>query len=373
MCKNRYDSFITLVRLGIGTSDISTNSITDAKISENIGWPAIQNLAYQHGLLGVIIDGIEKLPASNRLPQALLLQWIGEVMQNYEARYKAYSKAIVELAQFYHCHGFKMMVLKGYACSLDWPKPEHRPCGDIDIWQFGKQKEADETLRQAQGSGFKIDKSHHHHTVFNWGDFTIENHYDFVNVHAHRSSAELEKVFKELGQDDSHYVELKDASTGSVSKVYLPSPNLHALFLVKHMVSHFAAAEISLRQVLDWAFFAEKHTKEIDWVWLDEMLEKYSMKDFFNCINGICVEDLGFAPEIFPSVQFLPDLKEKVLDDILEPKFTSDEPKGFMPRMIYKYKRWQGNAWKQEMCYGESRWEMFWTGIWAKMLKPASF
>ena len=271
------------------------------------------------------------------------------------------------------------MVLKGYACSIDWPKPEHRPCGDIDIWLFGKQKEADAALAATSkfhdswtsqaakpSASFKIDSSHHHHTVFDWCGFSVENHYDFVNVHAHKSSAQLEKVFKELGEDDSHSVEVLG------EKVYLPSPNLHALFLIRHMVSHFAAAEITLRQVLDWAFFVEKHTKELDWYWLDGMLVKYHMKEFVSCINAICVEDMGFSVDIFPSVQFVTELKERVLEDILDPEYTAAEPKGLIPRMIFKYKRWQGNAWKQEMCYGESRWSAFWSGIWAKILKPAS-
>lgn len=371
MCKNRYESFITLVRLGIGTSNISTSSTTEAKFSENIGWPAIQDLAYRHGLLGVIIDGIEKLPASHRPPQALLLQWIGEVMQSYEARYQAYENAIAGLARFYNSHGYKMMVLKGYACSLDWPKSEHRPCGDIDIWQFGEQKEADALISSEKG--IKVDTSHHHHTVFDWREFTVENHYDFVNVHAHRSSAELEKVFKELGKDDRHFVKMRVESTSLVTKVYLPSSNLHALFLMKHMAGHFAAAEISLRQVLDWAFFAEKHHKEVDWSWLLGLLEKYHMRDFFNIINAICVDDLGFKTEIFPTVQFLPELREKVLADILEPAYGTAEPARLIPRLVYKYCRWHGNAWKQKLCYDESRWEYFWSGIWAKMLKPSSF
>lgn len=93
-----------------------------------------------------------------------------------------------------------MMVLKGYACSLNWPKPEHRPCGDIDIWLFGQQKEADKALSKEKG--IEIDKSHHHHTVFYWGEFMVENHYDFINVHQNKTNAKLEKVLKELGKDD---------------------------------------------------------------------------------------------------------------------------------------------------------------------------
>ena len=369
------DTFFSLVRLGIGHNSNA--------LSLPINWREIQNLADNQGLYAVILDGIEKLPTNIRPPQEIILEWIGEVLQSYDYAYEQYCKSIAKMACFYNNYGYKMMILKGYACSLNWPKPSHRPCGDIDIWLFGKQKEADKALLKAntrsssarlllegrknrtnKTNHFTIDTSHHHHTVFNWGDFTVENHYDFVNVHAHRSSAELEKIFKELGKDDSYSVEVNG------EKVYLPSPNLHALFLIKHMVSHFAAAEINLRQVLDWAFFAEKHTKEIDWKWLTSVLEKYHMIDFYNCLNAICVEDLGFDAGIFHEVQFLPALKDRILDDILNPKYTSAEPKGFVCRFIYKYKRWQGNAWKQRLCYKESRWEYLLSGLWAKILKP---
>ena len=362
-----HEILLNIVRVGIGTSK-------DAKIPYDVDWAALKALADVQGLTAVVLDGLneERSKKENvsdeRFPsQQFTLQWIGEVMQNYEIRYQQYKKAIGSLAGWYNQHGFRMMVLKGYACSLDWPKPNHRPCGDIDIWQFGQQEAADKELLlcfKFQYPNFKIDSSHHHHTVFEWKGFSVENHYDFVNIHAHRSSRELEVIFKEFGQDDSRYVEV----TGE--KVYLPSPNLHALFLIKHMVSHFAAAEISLRQVLDWAFFVEKHGKEIDWGWLQGVLDKYHMRDFYNSINFICVDDLGFSSEMFPFIQFVPSLKEKVLNDILEPEFTTAEPNEFFRRMAYKYRRWKGNAWKQKMCYNESRWQSFCSGVWGHMLKP---
>ena len=338
------------------------NSLTS--IPFKIDWKGVKELAVKHNLSAFILDCIEKLPSNKRPPKELLLEWIGEVQQVYVYCYDNYKRTIADLAEFYTSHGFKMMVLKGYACSLDWPKPEHRPCGDIDIWQFGKQKEADALV--ASEKGIKIDNSHHHHTVFEWNGFAVENHYDFINVHAHKSSAEIEKIFKELGKDDSYLVEVCG------EKVCLPSPNLHALFLIRHMVSHFAAAEISLRNVLDWTFFVEKHTNEVDWKWLLKILDQYHMREFFNCINGICVDDFGFSASIFPEVRFQVELKENVLADIVEPVFGAEEPKWMFNRIIYKYRRWKGNEWKQTLCYNESRWESFRMGLMAKLLKPAS-
>lgn len=348
--------FLQLVRLGIGHSgDVPC---------ETVYWDELWALAERQGLSAVVVDGIERLPERQRPPKELLLQWIGEVLQSYEYRYKLYNRTIAELAAWHNSHGFQMMVLKGYACSLNWPKPKHRPCGDIDIWQFGKQKEADKAI--AKDKGIKIDNSHQHHTVFYWRDFMVENHYDFINVYHHRSSAELEKILKHLGEDDSHFVDVYG------EKVYLPSPNLHALFLLRHAMSEFASSCINLRQVLDWAFFVEKNGKDVDWDWLLGVLDEFHMREFFNCINAICVKDLGFSSSIFPYVQYLPDMKEIVLNDIISPKFTVAEPKGLFPRVIFKYRRWKANGWKHKLCYKESMWSGFWSGIWNHLLKPSS-
>jgi len=351
------ETFLSLVRLGIGNASA-------VRMPGNIDWNALEAFAAQHGLSALLVDGLEKLPDFQKPPKFILLQWIGEVLQNYEYRYESYCHAISEMAEFYNSHGFKMMVLKGYACSLDWPKPEHRPCGDIDIWQFGRQKEADKLL--AKEKGIEIDNSHHHHSVFNWGDFMVENHYDFINVHHHSSNVVFEKILKDHAQDDSHYVNVYGG------KVYLPSPNLHALFLLKHTMMHFAAEGISLRQVIDWGFFVKTNGKEVDWIWLESVLDRFGMRRLYDVFNAICVEDLGFHVNTFPRVQFDPMLKDKVLKDILEPEYPEGLPKSVFKRVTFKIRRWRGNAWKHKLSYNDSMWSAFWSGAWNHLLRPSS-
>lgn len=351
---------LALIRLGIGHPAIVE--------TENIDWNRIKALSEQQGLSAIVLDGIEALRKRESLlalpEKKFLTQWIGEVLQCYEYRYELYLRAISEMAAFYNSHGLKMMILKGLSCSLTWPRPQHRHLGDIDIWQFGDYKKADALL--VSEKGIEVDNSHHHHTVFNWHGFMVENHYDFINVHHHKSNIGLEKELKKLGEDDTHYVGVYG------QKVYLPSPNLHALFLLKHAMNDFTSFSVSLRQLLDWAFHVQKYDKEIDWDWLKDVLIQYHMIDFYNTINAICVEDLGFSAGLFHGVQYQPDVKEKVLKDILFPKYLVNEPTRFIPRLIYKYKRWKGNEWKHEMCYKESMWSAFWSGVWSHLLKPSS-
>ena len=350
---------IDLVKLGIGRS---------ASIPDSIDWPAIKTLSSEQGVTAIVWDGVLKLYDQGLLVDGRSLdvklkkQWIGTVFHNYEWKYSGYRETIGRLAAFYNRHGFKLMVLKGYGLSLNYPVPAHRPCGDIDIWAFGQYREADAAL--SKELGLSIDKGYHHHTVFSFGDYLIENHYDFVDVHAHRSDAEMEPLFKELAQSDDNYTMIDG------EKVYLPSPDLHALFLLRHTMSHFASTSMSLRQILDWAFFVEKNTQSIHWNWLLDVLDRFHMMEFFRCMNAICVEDLGFNSSIFPSNPFLPALKDRVLADTLSPEFNAPAPSGRLALILYKYRRWRANNWKHRMCYKEGLLESFITLGWSHIVGP---
>lgn len=353
-------SFLSLVRLGIGTEPS-----TERRFLADLDWERMKALADAQGLSAVALDGLDKVPSSAYdMPAMMKKQWIGEVLQGYEYRYEQYRRAIVEMAGFYNSHGFKMMVLKGYACSLDWPKPEHRPTGDIDIWQFGQYREADAAL--ATEKKIDIDRSHHHHTVFYWRDFMVENHYDFINIHHHKSHVKLEKILKKLCEDDTYSTEVYG------EHVYLPSPDLHALFLLKHLALHFASGEMLYRQILDWAFFIKKHGDKVDWNHLLPVLKEFHLQEFFAIVNAICVDDLGFDSALFPSARFDDALKSRVSNEILSPEFAAEMPSSLIPRLVFKYHRWRANEWKHKLCFKESMWSAFWSGVGNHLLKPLS-
>lgn len=356
-----YYFLLSLIRLGVGHKALSDFTSLD---SSSVDWNKIKILSVRQELNAVVLDGIEKLPDQCRPSKSLLLEWIGEVLQGYEYQYKAYRHAHAELAAFYREHQVKMMVLKGYGCSLDWPRPDHRPCGDIDIWQFGQQKKADEILEQKKG--IKIDNGEHHHTVFYWGGYMVENHYDIIMPTAVKSNKEIEPILKELAMDDSNYIEIDG------ERVYLPSPNFNALFLLRHMLMHFVAVGVSIRNLLDWGFFWEKHGKAVDVNWLNDVLQRYNMRDFFNIINAICVEDLGFFSRIFPTIQYNPFLKDRVLYEILQPEFDQKSAHHPNPikRFAFKYKRWRGGAWKRDLCYKESTLSSFIWSVRSHLQKP---
>ena len=96
------------------------------------------------------------------------------------------------------------------------------------------------------------------------------------------------------------------------------------------------------------------------------------MKKLYDVFNSICVVKLGFNEKLFKIEHVDKNLNERVLNDILSPEFSEKESGGFISRAMFKYRRWRANAWKHQLCFRESLWSAFLSGIWSHLLKPSS-
>ena len=333
-------------------------------------WKAVYKMSARQGVLAIAWDGLQWLVdegviAPERQPdKPLMLQWLYNV-QIIEERCRKQSPAIASLAGFYESHGVRMMILKGYGLSLCYPTPEHRPCGDIDIWLYGEQQRGDDLLRREKG--VVIDEDKHHHTVFTVEGVMVENHYDFLNVHAHSSNRGLEERLRRLADGRSERVAVGE------SGIFLPPADFNALFLLRHAASHYAAENIGLRHVADWAMFVERCGGDVDWEGLESTAREYNMHRFLHCLNAMAMECMGVDAGLFPQFGRDGQLERRVLNDILEPEFAESMPKsGILRKNWYRLRRWWANRWKHRIVYREGLLRTFIVQIYSHLLKPRS-
>jgi hypothetical protein len=353
------NTLISLLYSVLKVDEHTTNSynLTSAE------WDSLYKLATTQGILAIVYDAVSQLPKEQQPPRHLKLQW-ALCSENIENRYRKQEKLIAKLAKFYGEHGIKIMLLKGYGLSSYYPKPEHRECGDIDIWLYGEQKKADKLLHEIKG--VKIDEDEHHHTTFVIDGIMVENHYDFLNIHAHPSNREIETELKRLSREDKSIEMQIDDQT-----IYLPSANLNALFNLRHAASHFAAAEINIRHLLDWSLLIQNNSKSIDWQWLYKIAREQNMEKFLNSLNAISIEYFGLEKEALPEFERNRELEQRVLNDIISPEFSEGMPTtGFVKRLMYRYRRWWANRWKHRIVYREGLLYTFFVQIYSHLLKP---
>ena len=198
-----------LVRLGIGHSKMCS-------IPKVMDWQEVFRLTKEQGVTAIVLDGINRCYKNEievDIDFQTKMEWIGLVAQ-MEQQYKLHEKHLRELAAFYKKHSIKMMVLKGYGLSKNYNEPSYRPCGDMDIYLFGEQEKADHLIHDELD--IVVDKSHHHHTVFQFQGETIENHYDFLNIHVRPTNKRIETKLKSLV---NHNLETNDIGFVSAKQI----------------------------------------------------------------------------------------------------------------------------------------------------------
>lgn len=338
----------------------------DHDLLKSADWKKVRKLAAVQGVQSIIFDAVSELPADLRPSQAFMMPWIRYVV-GQEQIYTRHSAAIADLSAFYESHGIRMMLLKGWGLSLNYPHPKHRPCGDVDVWLYGEYEKGD-ALLESELDIHPLMSSHH--TIFFYKDVEVENHITFIETDCHKADGSEEILLK--------YAEEAPISVMSVkgNPILLPSADMNAYFLLRHSTAHFATEYISLRHLLDWAFFVDKHHSQINWDELYANAEKANMHIFLDCQNAICVNELGFSSEHFPVRKSRPELEKRIFNDIISPEFNEDAPdmrQNFLKYCYVKTKRNFANKWKYDITYKESFYSILFRFAWNRIKSPYSF
>lgn len=360
---------------------------TKCALPNALEWNILFDMSMKQCVPSLVLDGLNKSLASEPcqdykgIGKMDKLKWLSMVL-NMERQYAKHESIIADLAAFYRETGYWMMLLKGYGLSKYWPIPNHRPTGDIDIYLMhmnsdGKEKSqpawkcADKLMTEKLG--IQVDNSHHHHSVFTYKGIMVENHYDFINVHSHRSNRWIENEFKTLALKGN-----EEFTFDNGAKLLFPSPLLNCLFVARHNASHFAAEHLNLRQLLDWVLFVEERHKDIDWDYFWSMAKKMGMEKFVLCMVFIAIRQLAFEKDVFHIPNEYEDFQEcnhglidKVLDNILHPTDKANDGKG-IAYVINRYKLWKSNLWKHRIVYSDSVVSTFCAQIKSHLMKPAT-
>ena len=116
-----------LIQIAIGRRE---NLSREPSVEE---WWHLYEEAEKQSVVGVVLEGMAKLPKEQYPPQALLFQWVGDSEQ-IKAQNRIVNKRTAELINLFSKEGFHGCILKGQGNAMMYPNPYSRMSGDIDIW-----------------------------------------------------------------------------------------------------------------------------------------------------------------------------------------------------------------------------------------------
>lgn len=169
-------------------------------------------------------------------------------------------------------------VFKGSACAENYPRPEMRCLGDIDLLVAKADIHLAQQLLKRQG-------------------YTERNEACLWHVALQRDKYVVELHFAASG--------IPDGVVGERLVQYLQSlPQLdisqQAIALLLHKLNHLRKDGLGLRQLCDWALFVQKWIDEELWTQLKPRLESFGLLYFAKVITRLCVEYLGLPEQAAP-------------------------------------------------------------------------
>lgn len=319
--------FIRLVSSGAGLGAAPVSDTADTAVTPG-SWERIYRMAADHGLSAVVWDGIRRLPTAEPPPRETRIRWALSA-EKLEERYRHQQQTASKLAARFSEEGLRMLLLKGLGLSRDYPIPEHRECGDIDIYLYGQSDKGDRILHEI-GAHLYFDVPKHSEYV--WDGVLIENHRTILNVRRNRTERELNALLVRLLE--------KDGTHGLAPGIQTPPATFNAIFLIRHAAVHFQKEGIVLRHLCDWACFLTRHWDEIDHALFRTAMEDYRMDRFADLMTAAAVEYLGAE---VPG----PECEAGMLGRFMEEVLTlSPMPDKLLPRLLRKLSGPYRNRWR---------------------------
>lgn len=240
-----YKGLFELIKVALGTRD-ALSRVPDAE-----EWGRLFELSRKQTLVGVCFSGIERLPAEQRPPRELLMQWYG-LTHKIEERNSVMNRRTEETTRFFRSHGFDTWILKGQGIAQLYLQPERRQSGDIDIWLWPNEdgnvkiKDGSENVREAiykfarehdpEGRLHGVNYHHIHYHLFE--DVEVEAHIypSYMNNPFHNRN--LHRFFHE----------------NPPTEAATPTAAFNRIFILSHCFDHFLGHGVGLRQVMDYYY-----------------------------------------------------------------------------------------------------------------------
>ena len=233
--------FFDFLRFCIGSAKEIPGSLKEAD------WKELYAIAKKQCLVGVLFDGIKKLPAEHvGMKKELLLQWMAESQMLEKANVRL-NDAAIQVSEWFRKKGFRTCILKGQGNALMYPNPYSRTPGDIDIWVEGEDKRVISFVRSISPH----EKACYHHIEFpSYKGVEVEVHYRPSFLLCFWHNRKLQKYYERVKEEQfSHRVML-----GEQGEIAIPTVEFNLIFQLTHIFSHLMNEGIGLRQLVDYYY-----------------------------------------------------------------------------------------------------------------------
>ncbi len=272
-------------------------------------WDPLIEQARLQTVLPIIYHAIMQLPDDKKPPKSVISILKSETICSIisDERLLAIQD---ELLALLNAEDIPSVILKGTSVAINYPNPELRIQGDIDI--LIDKTDMDHAVDAMERAGFQ-NSGHEHgfHKTFCKDNACIELHHAFSIVPQNSAGDFITGLMQTA---------VSTASYGELEKHVFPilSCTHQAVSLLLHMQKHITSSGLGLRQLCDWAMFTRMVGQENQERML-KVLDRCGLLRFAEILTKTCVLYLGLPSESCPwCLQISDDICAALMRDFLK-------------------------------------------------------
>ncbi len=217
-------------------------------------WQELYSFASKQALLGLCLEGIERLGKEypeelkqNPIGRELVMNWMGKAQQIRRQNMKVNAVA-GKLFSMLREDGMRCCVLKGQGNALMYPNPYSRTPGDIDVWVNASRERI---MEYAQKKFELEDDIRLQHLETSLDGVPVELHFFPCSMNNPIYHARLQKWFRRNANlQCSNVVSLPDGA----GDIAIPTTAFNVVYQLTHLYHHFFDEGIGMRQIIDYYY-----------------------------------------------------------------------------------------------------------------------
>ena len=218
-------------------------------------WDACYQFAKRQTLVGVLFDGIQRLPKELAPARPLLLRWLSD-SESIRRRNMRMDRASAYIYNMVCAAGFRCCILKGQGNALLYPHPSSRTPGDVDVWVMANREELRHiALSLTEGDGSSLQESLNHIGLTVHG-VSVELHSTPALLNSPLHNSRLQKWLK---RNANLQCSNRIALPNNAGEVAVPTLSFNIIYQLCHLFHHCFYEGVGLRQIVDY-FFVLKNT-----------------------------------------------------------------------------------------------------------------
>ena len=277
--------FFTLLRSGLW------NEVPErAPFADGTDWEALYRLSQEQTVVPLVAEGINRLPREFLPAEPERMDpFLGDMMSTAK-RNRVLDAFIPKL--FRALEGVPVVLVKGQSLAQDYPDPERRQPGDIDLLLLPESYEAAKAILLPKATSVEDEGRGIWHQGMHFRSVEVEIHGSISTL----MSRKLDRRLAALLEDQFDGRTFPTVSIGG-ERIPVPDADFNALYVFVHFLQHYWSGGVGLRQLVDWMTFVSVHKRDIHPVLLEKRLETLGLLNVWKVFTGFAQEYLGCPAE----------------------------------------------------------------------------